>query len=238
MDSKYTANGLEETLSSILGDQYLSDLSPNVDVLIPTYSIDRRDPVFFKSWKARGEKLGKGDTASKNDFKLVDVGRATSAAPTYFQPCQIYNKNGDEYACVDGGVFANNPSACALAEVRRLCPNAAGIWMLSLGTGLLERPYPYKEAKDWGLPQWISPLIDVMLDGVSESTTYQVKHLLCGDDDKFIRVQVSLKNPNGPNDDMDDVSDSNIHKLRERAQEAIPSDELQEAVHYLKKSGS
>jgi len=33
-DSVYTASGLEETLHSILGDQYLSDLSPNVNVLV------------------------------------------------------------------------------------------------------------------------------------------------------------------------------------------------------------
>jgi len=146
----------------------------------------------------------------------------------------VSSKSGDQYACIDGGVFANNPSACVLAEVRKRCPNAAGVWMLSIGTGLLERPYLYKDAKEWGIPKWVKPLIDIMMDGVSDATDYQVHQLLSGKSDKVIRVQVSLKNPNGPNDDMDDVSAENVQKLIARAKESFPTDEVKEAINYLK----
>lgn len=43
--------------------------------------------------------------------RMVDVGLATSAAPSYFQP---YEQGG--YTLVDGGVWANNPAMLAIIE--------------------------------------------------------------------------------------------------------------------------
>lgn len=41
---------------------------------------------------------------SKWDFYLKDIARATTAAPTYFDPAVVQ----DEFVFLDGGLFANN----------------------------------------------------------------------------------------------------------------------------------
>jgi len=63
---------------------------------------------------------------------IVDVARATSAAPTYFAPHQI----GDNLF-MDGGIVANNPTWLAFREVqqvRRFKANSVAL-VLSIGTG-------------------------------------------------------------------------------------------------------
>ena len=48
----------------------------------------------------------------------MDAARATSAAPSYFEPAQVTDLAGAHtYALVDGGVFAVNPSLCAYADL-------------------------------------------------------------------------------------------------------------------------
>ena len=44
--------------------------------------------------------------------RMVEVGEATSAAPTFFRPL----RDGSGYVLVDGGVWANNPTMVALTE--------------------------------------------------------------------------------------------------------------------------
>jgi len=53
------------------------------------------------------------------NFYVKDVCRATSAAPTYFEPAQINSFYNQQYTLIDGGVYANNPALCAYAEARK-----------------------------------------------------------------------------------------------------------------------
>jgi patatin-like phospholipase/acyl hydrolase len=108
-DERYSAGPLERVLKDTLGDAELKDVITNV--LIPSYDIEGRGdyrgggPYFFKSSKA--------STDQDYNYYLRDVARATSAAPTYFEPAHIENRSGAKWtALVDGGVFANNPAAC------------------------------------------------------------------------------------------------------------------------------
>ena len=80
VDEKYESKNLERILKKYLGATKLSDIAQ--DLLITTYNIKTRQPFFFKSWKARGEKLRTGETEQDRNFLLRDVARATSAAPT------------------------------------------------------------------------------------------------------------------------------------------------------------
>lgn len=74
------------------------------------------------------------------------VGRATSAAPGYFNPFPIGNKT-----FLDGGLVANNPTHYAYHEVRLLQNNRPPMFVLSIGTGKknkrsfksLERFFPH-----------------------------------------------------------------------------------------------
>lgn len=110
----HNEQGFNQILLDEFGDTKLSQTATNV--LVTSYEIDVRAPFFFKSWEA---------TDSQQDFRIRDVARATSAAPTYFAPAKISSiaeetKRRKNYKyLVDGGVFANNPTLCALAEVRK-----------------------------------------------------------------------------------------------------------------------
>ena len=46
------------------------------------------------------------DKPAELDFRLRDIARATSAAPTYFAPALIHNRAGQNFGMIDGGVFA------------------------------------------------------------------------------------------------------------------------------------
>lgn len=73
------------------------------------------------------------NTADAFPARIWEAARATSAAPTFFQPITI---NGVKYG--DGGTGWNNPTAEALAEARHIWPNRLIGCLLSLGTGLEE----------------------------------------------------------------------------------------------------
>jgi patatin-like phospholipase/acyl hydrolase len=193
IDEKYDDEGLEEALGRYLGDARLRDTV--TDVLIPSYDTERRRPEFFKSAKARED--------PSRDFALRAVARATSSAPTYFEPALI----GDR-PLIDGGVFAVNPGMCAVAEVLRYQPGAE-IVLVSLGTGQLTRPFPYAKVKEWGLIEWARPLIDVVFDGASDVVDYQLTQLL--GEQHFFRFQTELTTAS---DDLDNATEENLRALR------------------------
>ena len=139
LDEKYDADELEEALEQYFDDTWLQDLLR--PCLITAYDIKRRKPHFFTQHDAR--KPGK-------DFRIRDLARATSAAPTYFEAARIYSKSNIPYPLIDGGVFANNPTLCAYSECRTLDqgqdarirkPRAAEMAILSIGTGSRRESY-------------------------------------------------------------------------------------------------
>jgi patatin-like phospholipase/acyl hydrolase len=210
-DQKYPATGIETVLKDYFGDTMLSDAI--TDVIIPAYDIERRHPFFFKSYNAKNtEKNG-------YDFKMRVAARATSAAPTYFEPAKIVTGGlEDYYALIDGGLVANNPAMCAYAEARTLYPERGpkDFFLLSLGTGRVTRRLPYEDAKGWGLGGWAKPLLSAVYDGVSQSVEYQLKQLLSPD--SYYRLQTKLDEEN---DDMDDASPKNIKDLKILAEHFI-----------------
>ncbi len=224
VDEKYEADNLERILQDRLGDSLLS--AALTDLLVTSYDIERRRPFFFKSWRARGEDLGVNNSSRNREFKLRDIARATSAAPTYFEPALIESAVGTRYTLVDGGVFANNPAECAMASARLLYPNAGNYLLVSLGTGLTERPIAYEDAKDWGLFGWARPLLNVIFDGVSDTVDYQLdQDLNRGRVQRYFRFQTDLgadaDDPEAPNDDMDDARPENIARLEAKVSEML-----------------
>jgi uncharacterized protein len=199
LDEKYDAAALDRALERFLSDKRLAESKP--DLLVPAYNMGDPGPYFFKSRKAREE---------NEDFSLSEVARATSAAPTYFEPTELAGE-----ALVDGGVFAANPAMCAFAEVMRFQPTA-DIVLLSLGTGQRTRKRRFADVKDWGLIEWAKPILDVVFDGVSDAVDYQLQHAL--DEGHYWRLQVELTDAN---DDMDDAGGDNLRDLRAQAEQLI-----------------
>ena len=87
--------------------------------------------------------------------------------------------------------------------------------ILSLGTGFSKKDYDYDEAKDWGMVEWVKPLIDIMMSGVSEVVDYQLRQIFDsgGIQNQYVRINTEL--PADVSPDMDDASEENLQALKE-----------------------
>ena len=205
LEEKYLPRELEALLQQYFGSVCLSGALTRV--LVPAYEIEIREPWFFRSERAKQQ-------PATCDFPMWQVARATSAAPTYFPP-ELIEKNPHAWAFIDGGTFANNPGMCAWAEATRCAPGR-DVFLVSLGTGEHTRPIAYAQAKNWGLLGWARPILDVVFDGVSKTTDYELCQLLPRD--HYHRFQCSLTLAS---DDMDDASPDNIAALLKQAQALV-----------------
>lgn len=193
----YSHKGLERLLDEYFDDEPLG--AALTGVLITSYDIHNRRPLFLKSWR--------------DEFRSVlmkHAARATSAAPTYFEPALI-PVDGSLRALVDGGVFINSPAMSAYVEARRIFPDESEFTLVSLGTGELNRPIAIDEARGWGKVGWVAPLLGCIFDGVADAADYQLDKLLGPD---YFRFQTTLDRAS---DDMDDASAGNIANLKSEA---------------------
>jgi hypothetical protein len=140
---------------------------------------------------------------------------------------------------IDGGVFANNPSMCALASAYKLYPAAEGYIVVSLGTGSLERPIPYNQAKDWGLVHWARPILNVLMDGNADTTCYQLDQVL---GKSHYRFEISLgqdtkQDPDAVNEDFDNASPDNIRRIEGKAETLAQAsaEKLRQVIAELQK---
>ena len=209
MDEKYAADELEDALNDYMGELKLSELIK--PCLVSSYDIKRRKAHFFTQHDAN---------TNEHNYLVKEVARATSAAPTYFEVAKIKSLSNVTYPLIDGGVFVNNPTLCAYAEARKLKfdkfrqkPSAKNMLIFSLGTGTTSKPYYYQDAKDWGMVQWIKPIIDIMMSGVAETVVYQLKQIYdaVGTPEQYLRISPELGNANA---DMDDASMENLKALK------------------------
>jgi hypothetical protein len=185
-----------------------------------------RSPMFFKSWKARGQAMSPGDAAKEAfDFKLRDIARATSAAPTYFPAANIQNQLKQDYWMVDGGVFANNPAMCALTSAMKIFGPGNDYMVVSLGTGTLERKINGADAAGWGEVAWLHPILSILMDGNSDTVGYEMDQF---SGVRHFRFEISLgSDPSDPyavDEDFDDAKPDNIQRLEALAGKLI-SDE-------------
>jgi uncharacterized protein len=226
LEEKYSAKGLEEALKKYMGEAKLSQALTKV--LITSYDIQSHNPFFFKSAPPPPRPAGaqappaNPAPAPLADYPMRVVARATSAAPTYFEPEPVASAPpagggpAPGFVLVDGGTFANNPAMCAYAEALRTEPGAE-VLIVSLGTGRVTDPITYAEAKHWGLIRWARPLLGVMMDGSSAAIDYQLDELL-GADEGHYRFQTVLDRAS---DSLDDASAKNIANLQRAARKLI-----------------
>ena len=107
-DELYSHKGLEKVLEDYFGEEAIG--TSLTKTLIPCYDIQNREPLFLKSWKEEHRSV-----------QMKHAARATSAAPTFFEPAHV-PIGGAKRALVDGGVFINSPSVSAYAEARKIFP--------------------------------------------------------------------------------------------------------------------
>jgi patatin-like phospholipase/acyl hydrolase len=206
VDERYDDDGLDAALARYLGEATLSQAL--ADVLVTAYEISDRLAFFFRSARARSDPA--------YDFPLVQVARATGAAPSYFEPAEATDVAGARtYPLIDGGVFAVNPSMCALADVTAAGRADELRLMLSLGTGDHTRSYSFEQTRSWGQLEWARPVLDMVFDGVADTTDFEAATLM---GDRYVRLQTEL---NIASDDLDDASESNLAALRREAEQLI-----------------
>lgn len=219
-EEKYPSQGIDAVLDRYFGATRLSEAK--TAVLVTSYEIEYRTAFFFRSSRARQDPA--------YDFPMKDIARATSAAPTYFEPAKLIASNPANYwALIDGGVYANNPGMCAYVDARSTAPREP-LTLVSLGTGSTTRRIPYHKARGWGIAGWAKPLLDIVFDGVSNTVDYQLKHLLPA---SYYRFQTNL---DPRSDTMDNVSPDNLRALRVTAGNLIRSRQrdLEELAALLK----
>jgi patatin-like phospholipase len=191
--AKYDSGNLERVVASFLGAATrLGDLGKRV--LVAAFDLDSGpDDPRGRTWKPKLFHNFPGPDSDADELAWK-VGLFTSAAPTYFAPSGGY---------VDGGVFAANPSMCALAQTQdpRIPEGIRleDVVLLSMGTGISLQFIEEKEP-DWGDAQWIEPLLAIMLDGVSGIADYQCRRLL---GERYLRLAPVF--PTGTTVAMDDA---------------------------------
>lgn len=220
--AKYSSENRKHSLASQFGESRLDDLPRKV--LISTFDLDNegQSQDGIRRWKPKFFHNYPGPD-SDGDQLVADVAMRTSAAPIYFPVYQGY---------IDGGVVANNPSMCALAQV--LDEKFGGqqptdVVLFSLGTGQLPQYLTVKDA-DWGWKQWSVhltpeqgidlPLLDIMMSGSSGVADFQCRRVL---NDQYHRLQPILPEPIG----MDAVN------AMERLVQIADSIELSETIDWL-----
>ncbi|GFQ95251.1 patatin-like phospholipase [Trichonephila clavata] len=136
--------------------------------------------------------------------------KSNNSSPTYFAP-KYLEVSQEKRVLVDGGVFANNPAACAYANSKKLFPNEE-IVLVSIGTGRLSNRMKYRKL---GKIAWIKPLLNVMFASSLDVVNYQLGNVM---DDRYVRIQSQLTIASA---EMDNVTPKNIKCLQQEANAMI-----------------
>ncbi len=193
LGADYDVDNLRREARTVLGDRRLDQLAKRV--LVTAFDLDNEDPQ-ARTWKPKIFHNFEGPDSDGPEL-AYKVATYTSAAPTFF---------ASEDGYIDGGVFAPNPSMCALAQSqdRRNLPSdrpaLSEVRLISFGTG---HSFDHVEgnALDWGYVQWVRPLISLMLEGTNGIADFQCRQIL-GDDQYF---RLAPKFPPGTAIDQDEV---------------------------------
>jgi len=104
----YDGVGLERVLRRQLGEVLLGDLPARPLLLLTAFNTLTRTMTVIKHDRPRWAAM-----------PLWQAAKASSSAPVYF-PAHVTGVLGSPAPLIDGGVAANNPAACALAEAVRV----------------------------------------------------------------------------------------------------------------------
>lgn len=151
-------------------------------LLIPCYDLQSSAPFVFSRADA-------SESPSFN-FELWKVCRATSATPSLFKPFALTSVDGKTTcSAVDGGLVMNNPTAAAVTHVlhnKRDFPLVNGVedlLVLSLGNG-------HTSARLNGECS-TSSVVDIVLDGVSETVDQMLGNAFCWNRTDYVRIQAN-----------------------------------------------
>jgi len=179
----------------IFDKNYNETLFDNKYLMITSYDVTRNYPVVFKNFRE-----------THKNIKLYEILRATSAAPSYFEPQSIIRKDGIR-KYVDGGIWSNDPSLIGYNEVLKhinqnfthnqlndnpieIKHNDFKISVLSIGTGI----YNGKLDMSYGKLKWAPHISNLFMTAICNSNDLIMNtiknHLSIG----YERYQFKLNN--------------------------------------------
>lgn len=242
---KHGDRGLGEALKGELvkGRQPIKFGAIETSVLVTAYDTIERRAWVFKSWRPW-----------LRDVEAWQLVKGSCSAPTFFPahvmgmsvPSRSRDSSGlvyKQFALIDGGVWANNPAAVALAEAhKRRRDTKAGedsfdfepssVVVASFGN--IDSPQEAisaRSAREWGAIEWVKrgDLIGVMMDGSQETAAYIAGAL--APPGRTHRISCVVE---GPEDyEMDDASPEALERLEALAQLHIEQPGVQAALDSL-----
>ncbi len=168
---RYSVRTFAAILRGVFRDVRLGDLGKRV--LVPAFDLDDENPYpARRRWKP---KLFHNFPAQGGDAAMLArrVALYSSAVPAIFASVDGY---------IDGGVYAANPTLCAVAQSLEEEPGnpprtLRNLRVLSIGTG--QSPLHIKgDSLNWGLAQWAKPLLGLVLDAGVTVIDYQCRQLM------------------------------------------------------------
>lgn len=201
---RYESDPLEKLLYSRFGSKVLGTALTNV--VITSANADTQKPFLFNSL----------NDETKN-YKMWEIGRSTSAAPTYFKSYPLISLDSKTVQyLMDGGIWCNNPSQIAYeaaltwAEKNQHIVLPYNTIMLSLGTGNL--PLEYIQPRDGGWFNSAKPIIESMMNLSSEGHHKSMNQIL--GDKNYARINPELTE----NIKLDKIGEDNVKKLKDAAE--------------------
>ena len=141
--------------------------------IITGYDISKREILLYSNLK----------NGKYNDYYIKDIAKAALSTPGSMEP-GYFKEGTDENVVIQGGLFAGNPSMIALTEAHREGVidehNLKDVYFLSFGGGKnheLKKKYPYEIAKNWGMVDWLLPILDIVQSASQETTEKQIRSL-------------------------------------------------------------
>ncbi|KAJ8748415.1 hypothetical protein K2173_003052 [Erythroxylum novogranatense] len=165
-------------------------------LLVPCFDLRSSAPFVF----SRADAL---ESPSFN-FELWKVCRATSATPSVFKPFNLTSTDGKtSCTAIDGGLVMNNPTAAAVTHVLHnkrdfpLVNSVEDLLVLSLGNGPLSGSPPRVRKVRHNGECSTSSIVDIVLDGVSETVDQMLGNAFCWNRADYVRIQANGLNSDG-----------------------------------------
>lgn len=216
---RYSGKSMEKVLSEVFRREdgtVLTLKDTCKPLLVPCFDLKSSAPFVFSRADA-------SESPSFN-FELWKVCRATSATPSLFKPFNLTSVDGKtSCSAIDGGLVMNNPTAAAVTHVlhnKRDFPSVNGVedlLVLSLGNGTSSGGGQGQKLRHNGECS-TSSVVDIVLDGVSETIDQMLGNAFCWNSIDYVRIQANGLARNGkvgPRMEEEEV-------LKERGVESLP----------------
>jgi predicted acylesterase/phospholipase RssA len=172
--AKHSSSGLKSVLEEHFGQKTVGDLRHRI--LIPSVNCSTGRGQFFKTPHAPTYRLD-------HTLRLVDVGLATTAAPTYFPVHDI----PDRGPFADGGLVANSPGLLGLHEAEHCLgvPHDTTVRVLAIGTMGLGATLSGSAIRNRGVLLWRAKVFDLVLSAQEYAAEAMLRHKLA---DNYFRI--------------------------------------------------